>query len=91
MDLRYLAGLTQDEFESERRKIIANFIQSAPPERRVSLLRIQYELDAIREECSSEDFIRLCFSRITENLENISDQMTLMRNILVPRENTGIR
>lgn len=81
-DLSYLSTLDERSFEAERCRIIANAILQVPPERRKKLVILQMELDQLRDKHTPEQFMVECLRRATENLENISDQLTNITELL---------
>lgn len=83
-DLAYLDTLTDDAFEAERCKIIANEILKAPPEMRKKLVRLQMELDQLRDKVTPEQFMVTCLTRANEHLENLSDQLLAVKGIIAP-------
>lgn len=74
----YLDTLDADSFERERNKIIAAEILKAPPEHRIGLLAMQYQLDMRRDRMTREEFMSSLFVDITENLENLTDQFVAL-------------
>jgi len=81
-DLSYLSTLDDATFEAERCKIIANEILKAPPETRKQLVRLQMQLDQVRNAVTPEKFIQHCFHLANENLENMADQFAPMLHVL---------
>lgn len=82
MDLAYLSTLDETAFEAERCRLIAAEILKVDPERRKKLVLFQMQLDQVRDKVSSEEFMMHCMAGITENLENLSDQMGMLQSIL---------
>jgi hypothetical protein len=83
-DLSYLSMLDDTSFEAERNRLIANEILKAPAERRKKLVLLQMQLDQVRDKVSSEQFMRHCMALITENMENLSDQLVLLKSVIEP-------
>jgi hypothetical protein len=77
-----LFGLTGDAFERERSRIIAEFIKAQPEDRRKKVHLAQLNIDIKRHNLSPEDFNKWLASELTENLENLQDQLLALRGIL---------
>jgi hypothetical protein len=83
-DLAYLSTLDERSFEAERCRIIASAILKAPPNARKPLVRLQMELDQLRDKLTPEQFMAECMRRSTESLENLADQFGLLKSAIVP-------
>jgi len=82
MDLSYLANLSETQFEAERYRLIKAEIEKAPtPVLKKKALALQFELDALRETLSTEDFLQSIAHRIRDNLENIEDQIQYAKSV----------
>lgn len=75
-----LFGLTGIEFERERDRIIREHLNSLPEEQRKKAFLLQIELDLKRETMSPAEFDSYLQMLITENLENLADQMIALKH-----------
>ncbi len=82
MDLGYLSLLDAKSFEAERNRLIADEILKAAPERRLKLVQLQAELDRVRDTSTSEQFMAYLATRLTENLQNLNDQLGVLKHLL---------
>lgn len=81
----HLAQLSDIEFERERCRLIDEFLNSLPKEKRVEALKFQLRLDVRRETLPRDQFIASLFHDINENLENLSDQFVALGNLVFPK------
>lgn len=77
-----LFGLTGDAFETERNRIIVEYIKSLPPEKRNVAYATQLSVDLKRETLSPEEFSRWLVQEMNEHLENLSDQLVSLKHII---------
>lgn len=79
-----LFGLTPRsvEWEAERARIIHEFIKSLPPERQKKALLTQLEIEVKQLELGPTEFDHWLWSQITENLENLSDQLVAVKHLV---------
>lgn len=82
MEFDYLDLLDETSFEAERCKLIKAEIEKSPPEHRKKLLVLQYRLDLIRVKSSPIEFMQRCMGLITEDLENMSDEFSMIAHLL---------
>lgn len=81
-DLSYLAGLSELEFEAERCRIIKQYLDNLPPDRRKKAQALQMQLDVERSTSTPEVFLASLVGRIRENVENMEDQALAMQHAL---------
>lgn len=81
-DVSSLYGLTGDAFELERMRIIDGYLQTLSAERRKEALSLQLTLDLARLKMSESEFELHLAKLIAENLENLSDQLVALRNVI---------
>jgi hypothetical protein len=79
MDLSHLAGLSEMEFEAERNRIIREYIFSLPEGRRKAAYLYQLRVDKERIERSPEDFTRWLGAEMVENLLNLEDALSALK------------
>lgn len=85
MDLTYLASLTPLQFETERCRLINEELSKLDPERRKAALVMQMRIDQERVGRTPQEHLTALGAEMQENLLNLSDQFTALRNTLVPR------
>jgi hypothetical protein len=78
-----LFGLTGDAFERERNRIISEFIKAQPEDRRKKVQLQQLNIDIKRHQMGDADFAKWLAAELTENLENLGDQMSALKSIIV--------
>lgn len=81
--LRELAGDAL-AFESERNRIISEYLKSLPKERRAAAYAMQVEIDLARETMSSDELLVWMCRQAAERLENLSDQFQAIKHQLIP-------
>jgi hypothetical protein len=82
VDFDKLITLNPKEFEEERQRIISKYLDSLPSEVRTKCLALQYQLDIKRDELNILENLEYSFSCISENLENMLDQFSAIKNLV---------
>ena len=85
MDLpsvEHLFWLRHDEirFEAERSRLISEYINSLPEERRRSAYLMQLKIDEARVKLSDDELLAWMVREATELQENLADQFNAIRN-----------
>jgi len=84
VDFDKLSQLSNDPvaFEKERWNIIKAHLDTLSPQRRMSALALQYQLDMKRESMTSEEFYEHCLDQIDLNLKRINTLIDRARGII---------
>jgi len=85
MDLSHLASLSPSEYEKERCRIIGEFLDSLPKERRNQMLLLQLRIDEKRDTMTAEEFQKWLAYEMGESIENLSDLFVSIMNNVHPR------
>lgn len=75
-----LFGLSGQDFEDERARIISEYIGSLPEEERHKAAILQINIDLQRAKMPPEEFMKWITTELTESLENLGDQLQFLVN-----------
>ena len=81
-DVSGLYGLTGMQFEIERNRIISGHILSLPEKHRKAAYTKQIQIDMHRISKNDAEFNAWLAVEIKDNLENLSDQLIRLKNII---------
>jgi hypothetical protein len=69
-------------FETERSRIISEYIKSLPEDRRKTAYAMQCKIDLARETMSGSDFLLWMGKEAVELGENLADQLLAIRHLV---------